>query len=361
MRLYDAEHTRRMLPIPALIEALAAAAVDMADGRIRCPERLVVPLAGSGVLLSMPAVADDISVHKLISVVPSNAPLGLPAIQGHLTVLETATGTLRMLLDGPTVTGRRTAAMSLLGMRTLHPGRPQHVLLIGAGTQAMHHLDALAVMYPGLRVTVKARSAASAARLVAAYADCGLDLRSGQEGGEDHGGSESQSVSHPGVSGTVTHASQNAALRESSAATAPPVPEDIDVVITCTTSREPVYAEPACAARLIIAVGAFQPQAAEIDAVTVRASRIVVDDPAGARHEAGDLIRAGVAWNDVVGLHTLLRQVAGTGGVSSAVLATAAASASAPAAATGRPLLFKSVGCAAWDLAAARLAMQSAG
>lgn len=112
------------------------------------------------------------------------------------------------------------------------------------------------------------------------------------------------------------------------------IPDAIDVVVTLTTSRTPVYREAARKGRLVVGVGAFTADAAEIDANTVRASRLVVDDPAGARHEAGDLIVAQVDWQHVASLADVL---AGTFDRSG-------------------PLLFKSVGCAAWDLAACRTA-----
>jgi 1-piperideine-2-carboxylate/1-pyrroline-2-carboxylate reductase [NAD(P)H] len=60
----------------------------------------------------------------------------------------------------------------------------------------------------------------------------------------------------------------------------------------------------------------------------------VVDDPVGAKHEAGDLIQAGVDWRAVSPLAKALN-----GEFS-----------------TTNPVLFKSVGCAAWDLAACRVA-----
>ena len=51
--------------------------------------------------------------------------------------------------------------------------------------------------------------------------------------------------------------------------------------------------------RLIVAVGTYTPGAAEIDAATVRSCTLYVDDTANARHEAGDLLRAGVDWTQV--------------------------------------------------------------
>lgn len=99
-----------------------------------------------------------------------------------------------------------------------------------------------------------------------------------------------------------------------------------------------MYRHPARAGRLLIAVGAFTPDAAEIDPVTVRSSRLYVDDPAGAAHEAGDLIQAGADWGGVQGL---------------------AAAFAKPAEADAVPVMLKTVGCAAWDLAAARVAVRA--
>ena len=115
------------------------------------------------------------------------------------------------------------------------------------------------------------------------------------------------------------------------------IPDSIDVVIAATTSKTPVYTTPARAGRLVIGVGAFTADAAEIAADVVHASALYVDDLAGARHEAGDFILAGVDWSAV---HTLAEALAAPGGTVDAT----------------RPIVFKSVGCAAWDLAACRVA-----
>ena len=64
-------------------------------------------------------------------------------------------------------------------------------------------------------------------------------------------------------------------------------------------ARRRLYSLPPINGRLVIGVGAFTPDAAEIAAATVLNSDVFVDDPAGARHEAGDLIQAGIDWNKV--------------------------------------------------------------
>ena len=114
------------------------------------------------------------------------------------------------------------------------------------------------------------------------------------------------------------------------------IPEGIDVVVTLTTSKTPVYCEAARPGRLVVGVGAFTPDATEIAASIVHQSAILVDDPLGARHEAGDLIQANVDWDRVGSLAAVIE--------------------GSWVGSPDQPNLFKSVGCAAWDLAAARLA-----
>ncbi|UFH51148.1 hypothetical protein [Pseudomonas sp. KNUC1026] len=95
--------------------------------------------------------------------------------------------------------------------------------------------------------------------------------------------------------------------------------------------------EPAQVGRLVIGVGAFKPEMAELGAQVLGGSQLVADEPAGARHEAGDLLRAGVDWGQVKSLAQALR-----GELDLA-----------------KPVAFKSVGTGAWDLAAGRVAWQA--
>ncbi|MEW6022188.1 MAG: bifunctional Delta(1)-pyrroline-2-carboxylate/Delta(1)-piperideine-2-carboxylate reductase [Pseudomonadota bacterium] len=293
--VYHRAQTAALLDFAALVDAIAVAAEELEAGAIRSPERLVVPLGAGAVMLSMPAAAQDIAIHKLVNVHPENKRLGLPAIHGAVTVCDTATGQVQYVLDGPEVTGRRTAAVSLLAIRQLLPQAPRHILLVGTGTQARYHVQALHALYPQAQVWVQARTHDAAARFCDAHRDLHSHLRP-----------------------RTTDASA------------------YDVVITLTTSLEPVYDEAARPGCLVIGVGAFRPEMAELGATTLHGSDVYADDPSGARHEAGDLMRAGVDWSRVGSLGALL------GG---------------PVDHT-RPAVFKSVGTAAWDLAAARVAMR---
>jgi len=302
----DSAATAALLPFPALVAALRRAVDELARGVIACPARQVQPLRAGGVLLSMIATAPDIAVHKLVSVVPDNPERGLPTIAGQLSVVDAADGGIRLILDGATVTERRTGALSMLGIETLLGHAPRRVLLVGTGVQALSHAKALAALYPAVAIDVAGRNAASVERFC-------MEL----------------DVLLPGAGGPRYAAADLSAVDEA-----------VDVVITATTSAQPVYSLPARAGRLLIAVGSFKPSAAEIGAETVRASRVFVDDLHGARHEAGDLLQAGVDWERVQGLSAAL-----TG----------------PPLAAAEPVLLKTVGCAAWDLAAARVALSMRG
>ena len=289
----NAAETQARLPFPKLVDALQVAVLELANGKIRCPERRAVHMAGGAILLSMPVAADDLAAHKLITVAPRNKALGLPTILGQLAILDGQSGVTRLILDGATVTGRRTAAMSMLGLRALGPRKIDRVLVIGTGTQARGHVEALAALYPGIEVGVRGRT----------------------KDNEDH---FQRQLAHLPLAWVQ-----------------PSLDNPLDVVITCTTSSTPVYAEAARLDRLLIAVGAFRPEAAELSPEIIHASEVFVDDPGGAPHEAGDLIQANIDWKLVRALGEILPQ----------------------AAPPTRPRVFKTVGCAAWDLAAARVAI----
>lgn len=294
--ILNAQHTADLLPFALLCRQLASAAVEYQAGQISSPERQVLPLAGDGVMLSMPATAHDIGMHKLVNVCPANSTRQLPTINGIVSVYHAKSGLPLLVLDGPTVTARRTAAVSMLAMSLLQPAAPSHVSLIGSGKQAAAHLDALATLYPGIRVDVHSRNPDSAQTFCQQHASLKLQLQAASGG----------------------------------------IAAESTVVIMLTTSKLPVYQQAARLDRLLIGVGAFKPDMAELGPLPIAGSQLFTDDPAGAHHEAGDLIQAGIDWNRV------------------ASLADAVEGRVDPT----RPVIFKSVGSAAWDLAAARCALQ---
>lgn len=294
-RIFDATETAGLLDYRRLVDVLRETVVEYGAGKIVSPERLAIPLQSGGLMLSMPSSAADLAIHKLVNVCPSNRARGIPTIHGQVMACDAVTGEPLFVLDGPTVTGRRTAAITVLGIHALHAAAVREVLLIGTGKQAANHAEALAAMFPDAKLFAKGARPESA-----------LDF------------CERNRAVAPNLVPFLADS----------------IPDSIDVVITLTTSKSPVYGDAARPGRLVIGVGAFTADAAEIASATVNASFVVVDDPVGAKHEAGDLIQAGVDWGSV------------------ASLADALSGQLRPDA----PVLFKSVGCAAWDLAACRAA-----
>lgn len=286
-----AADTARALPYPALLQSLQQAADEYMRGQIEAPTRQALAYPEGGTLLSMPATARDIGIHKLVNVMPGNAFRNLPTILGLVCAYDGLTGRPLFVLDGPTVTMRRTAAVSMLGIRLLWGDQCRHVAIIGAGVQAEGHVQAVNDLYPAARISIVARSPEKAARLKEALPDTQFGIV--------------QSV-----------------------------PVDADVVIAVTSSTTPVYAQAARTDRLLIGVGAYRSDMAEYASGTVRASRLYIDDWGAGQHEAGDLIQAGVDW---AGVDPIARAI-GTPPDRS------------------RPILYKTVGSAAWDLAAARCA-----
>jgi 1-piperideine-2-carboxylate/1-pyrroline-2-carboxylate reductase [NAD(P)H] len=300
----SSEETAALLPYPELVAMIARVAQELASGTLNAPERLAVPMGTANTLLCMPAVAPDLTAIKIVTVHAANAAHSLPAIQGEVIVLDTKTGRRLMLLDGPTVTARRTAAVTLLAVQTLSPREPRSALIIGTGAQAATHADAL-INYFGMRSLWIAGEELSLAQ---AFCD---KLRG----------------AHAGVDAVPIKAS-----------TLAPTGLDTDIVIALTTAKVPVIPPQLPDSTLAIGVGAFRPDMAELPAALLGKRRIVVDYLKGARHEAGDLLQADVDWSTVTELSTHL------GGNASARDQTAT--------------VFKSVGHASWDLAAARVALQ---
>lgn len=300
---FDARRTASCLPWGALVDEIEALLLPSA--RVQVPERIVMPTAEGAVLFVMPATDGHVAMTKLISFTAANAGSGRPTIQGDVTVFDVATGMRRLILDGPAVTARRTAAVSALAARHLAPEPRGTTLIVGAGVQGQAHLEAFAQVLGVRRFLIASRSAASREALARHARGLGL---------------QAEGVKDP-----------DAAL-----ASCP-------LAVTCTPAHGVVLRGPVRPDAFVAAVGAFTPEMVELDPGLCRhfadAGRIVVDTR-DAEHEAGDLLQAGI---DVATLPSLRDEVR------------------APRGPGHGPLLFKSCGWAGWDLAAARLAMRLAG
>lgn len=297
--------TAAKLPYPAL--ALEIEAV-LRDANVNVPERLVQALPGGGSLFVMPALDGHLAITKLITFVAGNAAHGLPSIQGDIVVFDAATGQRIALLDGPTVTARRTAAVSLVAAQKLARRTDGPLLIVGAGAQGRSHLDAFHQGLGVQEVWVASRSLASSQALVEHARSLGLRARCLADMNE-----------------------ANAVL------------PDCPLVVSTTSAQQVALNAMPCPDAFVAAVGAFTPRMVEWHAdvcTDIAASGCIVVDTRGADHEAGDLLQARI---DVTRLPTLGDVVTNT-----------ARWASYANRQTSGPVFFKSCGWAGWDLAAAR-------
>lgn len=109
----------------------------------------------------MPASDSQLAITKRITWVVNSPSRGLPAIQGEVMVFDALDGRWLHLLDGPTVTAHRTAAVSLLAAQHLAPDPQSRLLLVGAGVQARAHLHAFVQVLGVKEVWVASRTRAS--------------------------------------------------------------------------------------------------------------------------------------------------------------------------------------------------------
>lgn len=291
MQRFSAAETEALLPYGALAHALRDV---LRASAASAPPRQAVPLPKQATLLLMPASDDRLGIVKLVTVHPHNLERGLPSIQGEVLVFDAATGRRLYLLDGAAVTARRTAALSLLAARMLAPRPEGPLLVVGAGVQGRAHLEAFASELPISQIFVVSRTAAHAEALAAHGRKLGVDA---------------QAIADPAA-----------------------VLSEATLIVTATSSQRPVLPPAVRSDSFIAAVGAYRHDMAELPAALIAGSAVVVDTVAGAQYEAGDLIQANVEWARVASL---------------------APNHERPE--HGQPVVFKSVGHALWDLAAARL------
>lgn len=306
MRFYAAEEIEAALDYPRLIAALREA---FASHDEPLPVRSAFDVGtgeAPGHLLTMPAWKRGEAIGtKLVTVFPNNAAYGLGAVASLYVLFDGVTGQPRAVMEGDALTNRRTAAASALAASYLARPDSRTLLIVGTGHVAAHLADAHRTVRPIERVLVWGRGAAKAETLAAT-------LRAG--------GVEAEAVSD-----------LPAAVREA------------DIVSCATTSTAPlVTGADVRPGTHVDLVGAFNPAMRESDDALVQRAEVFVDTRAGALAEAGDLlqpIKAGL-WS-AQALRADLHDLAGGRhhGRGSDQDVT----------------LFKSVGAALEDLAAARL------
>jgi alanine dehydrogenase len=254
------EHdVRAVLTMPDLIETMQAALVAYSEGRTLQPLRTVLEVGAQKAFFGvMPAFLPDGPAlgTKLVTVYGSNAAAGLPTHLATIVLLDPKTGALLALLDGRFITEARTAAVSAVSTRLLARADAAALAILGSGVQARSHLEALAGVRTLSRVTVWSPSP-----------------------GRKEQFAEEMSA----------HVAVPIAPAESAEAAV----AGADVVVLATSSPTPVVQNEWIAdGAHICAVGACRPDQREMDGALVARARVIVDSRKGAMAEAGDIVLA---------------------------------------------------------------------
>jgi ornithine cyclodeaminase/alanine dehydrogenase-like protein (mu-crystallin family) len=134
---------RRLLDLDELLDALARAFGEVSAGRTSVPPR-VAARTPDGLLGVMPGYLPGAGLEsKLVSVFPGNHDHGLPSHQALIALFDEETGRALALMDGTHITAVRTAAASALSARLLARPDSRVMAILGAGVQGQHHLDAM--------------------------------------------------------------------------------------------------------------------------------------------------------------------------------------------------------------------------
>lgn len=321
MRMIPAETISAVLDPRSMVEALRAAFTAPIETPLR-HHHSIDRLAGEvATLLLMPAwqAADPLALTagghigiKIVTVFPGNAARGRATVNGLYLLLSGETGEPVAVLDGRELTLWRTAAASALAASYLAREDASRLLMVGSGALSEHLIRAHAAVRPIRSVAIWNRDPAKAARVA-----------------------ERLAPTLPGID----------------VAAAGPLPEAVaeaDVITAATLASEPLvhgaWLRPGTHVDL---VGGFTRDMREADDEAVRRASVFVDTRAGACHEAGDIVQpieAGVIRAEDVraDLFDLCRGV------------------HAGRAAADEITLFKSVGTALEDLAAAVLVAERA-
>jgi alanine dehydrogenase len=314
MLLLTESDVRALLPMRELIPAMQAALVAFSTGRVEQPLRTVLEVSESKAFFGvMPAYLPDRGAlgTKLVTVFGSNLDRGLPSHLATIVLLDSTTGELRAVMDGRYITEARTAAVSAVSAQLLSRPEASTLAMIGTGVQARSHLEALGLVRELRELRVW-----------------------------------SPTPSHR--EDFAREAGRNHQMKINVANSAEEAVSGADLVALVSSSRQPVVrSEWIADGAHICAVGACRPDQREMDSSLVRRARLFVDSRKGALAEAGDIvIPIGEGVIDAMHIAGELGEVA-AGTIAGRTTAS-------------EVTLFKSLGMAVEDVAAAHLAFERA-
>lgn len=308
MKHYDAAAVAAALDDMVLIEALREA---FRRGIMAPPrQHYALDAAHTQTLLMMPAWdgVDAIGV-KLVTVLAGNPAVGLAAVNAIYVLFDASTGVVRATFDGTELTTRRTAATSALASRFLSRTDSSTLLMVGTGALAPHLIRCHCAARPIRRVHIWGRNLARAQQLAQRLQGLAPEIGA-----------------VPDLRGAVAQA---------------------DIISCATLAEEPlIHGEWLVAGQHLDLVGAFNERMREADDAALARSRLFVDTRAGALADAGEIIHA--LAGGAIGPQHLLADL-------HELCRNAHPGRTGPAEIT----LFKSVGHALEDLAAAQMVLSA--
>ena len=259
MLVLSEKQVRSLIDIDELIAALAQAHVQYSTGKAVMPVRMVVPLAPiQGRITSMPGfLSEDQALGmKVVTYFQDNPKRNLPAILATILLFSTETGQAIATMEGSYITAIRTACASALATKLLANPETPVLGILGAGVQARVHIQALTRVRKIERIKIYSPSGTSGAavqRELTPQVDAAIELaRSAEE-----------------------------------------TARGADIVVTATTAKEPILqCEWLKAGAHINAVGSHRPDLREIDGQTLARAKIVVDSRDAIMAECGDILLA---------------------------------------------------------------------
>ncbi|HEX6877137.1 MAG TPA: ornithine cyclodeaminase family protein [Nocardioidaceae bacterium] len=165
--------TESLLDLDALRHALRPAMADVSAGRASMPPRIAATIPDRGLLAAMPAHLQCSGglAAKLVSLFPGNAGTRLPTHQAVVIVFDADCGEPLALLDGISITTLRTAAGSALSAELLARQDAATLAVLGTGVQARAHAEAMVRVRPIQRIRVAGRNPERVASLCSALQD----------------------------------------------------------------------------------------------------------------------------------------------------------------------------------------------
>ena len=308
------EDVKGLVTMDDLIETMAIALADFSARTVTQPVRTVLQVGNRSAFYGlMPAFMPSRPAlgTKLVTVFESNAERGLPTHLATIVLLDPETGALLALMDGRYITEARTAAVSAVSVQGLAREDATSLAIIGSGVQARSHLEAISRVRDIREVRVWSRKRAHVDRFIA-------DMSPHIESRFDAAGSARAAA------------------------------EGADIVVLVTSAMEPVVrTEWIADGAHVCAVGACRPTQREMDAALVARGDLFVDSRDAALVEAGDIVLG-------------IRDGAFTESHIKAELGSVVSGRAPGRTSQDRLTIFKSLGLAVEDVAAAHLAYERA-